>query len=121
MFGLGAGELLIIFVFALIFIGPKKLPELAKSLGKGLREFQKAKDDFVNVIQQEADSIESETSKHEKIADSQAETDHLDDAARPLTEEELVAMGNVEGVSHDGPTIDEIEESEAKEQAKKDS
>jgi len=50
MFGLGAGELLIILVFALLFIGPKKLPELAKSLGKGLREFQKAKDDIMDHI-----------------------------------------------------------------------
>lgn len=42
MFGLGVGELLLIFLIALIFIGPKKLPELAKGLGKGLREFQNA-------------------------------------------------------------------------------
>ena len=47
MFGLGAGELLVIGVLALIFIGPKKLPELAKGLGKGIREFQKAKDELL--------------------------------------------------------------------------
>ena len=40
MFGLGTGEVLIIFVLALVFIGPKKLPELARSLGKSWREFQ---------------------------------------------------------------------------------
>ena len=50
MFGLGAGELLVIFVFALLFIGPKKLPELAKGLGRSLREFQKAKDDLMGEI-----------------------------------------------------------------------
>lgn len=48
MFGLGAGEILLILLFALIFIGPKKLPELAKGLGKGIREFQKAKDDLLD-------------------------------------------------------------------------
>jgi len=48
MFGLGTGEILIIFAAALIFIGPKKLPELARGLGKGIREFQKAKDDFLD-------------------------------------------------------------------------
>lgn len=42
MFGLGAGEILIILVIALLFIGPKKLPELAKNLGKGIRDFQNA-------------------------------------------------------------------------------
>ncbi len=42
MFGLGAGEILIVLALALIFIGPKKLPGLAKGLGKGMREFQDA-------------------------------------------------------------------------------
>lgn len=42
MFGLGIGEIMIILFLALILIGPKKLPELAKSLGKGIREFQNA-------------------------------------------------------------------------------
>lgn len=42
MFGLGAGEILVVLVLALIFIGPKKLPELAKNLGKGIRDFQNA-------------------------------------------------------------------------------
>ena len=42
MFGLGMGEIMVILFVALIFIGPKKLPELAKGLGKGIREFQNA-------------------------------------------------------------------------------
>lgn len=46
MFGLGAGEILIIGVLALVFLGPKKLPELARSLGRSVKEFQKAKDEF---------------------------------------------------------------------------
>ncbi|GAB4409799.1 MAG: hypothetical protein OHK0056_12170 [Bacteriovoracaceae bacterium] len=50
MFGLGGGELLLIFFLALIFIGPKKLPELAKSLGKSIREFQKAKDELMHQV-----------------------------------------------------------------------
>lgn len=42
MFGLGMTELLVILMVALIFIGPKKLPDLAKSLGKAMNEFKKA-------------------------------------------------------------------------------
>lgn len=42
MFGLGIGEIAVILIIALVFIGPKKLPELAKTLGKGFREFQAA-------------------------------------------------------------------------------
>lgn len=50
MFGLGAGELLLIFVIAVLFLGPKKLPELAKGLGQAVREFQKARDEMMNEI-----------------------------------------------------------------------
>lgn len=48
MFGLGTSELLLILFIALVFIGPKKLPELARGLGRGIREFQKAKDEFMD-------------------------------------------------------------------------
>jgi sec-independent protein translocase protein TatA len=39
---IGAGELLVIFLVVLIFFGPKKMPELGRNLGKGLREMKKA-------------------------------------------------------------------------------
>ncbi|RJX35180.1 MAG: twin-arginine translocase subunit TatB [Desulfarculus sp.] len=46
MFGIGMPELLIILVVALVVVGPKKLPDLAKSLGKGLQQFRKATDEI---------------------------------------------------------------------------
>ena len=42
MFGIGMPELLLLLAIALIVVGPKKLPELAKALGRGLAEFKKA-------------------------------------------------------------------------------
>lgn len=50
---LGSTELLFILVIALIFFGPRKLPQLAKSMGKGLAEFRKASDDFKRTWERE--------------------------------------------------------------------
>ena len=52
MFGIGTFELVLIFCIALVFIGPQKLPQLAKSLGKGIREFQRIKDDLVDSVEE---------------------------------------------------------------------
>ncbi len=53
MFGLGFGEILIILVLALVLLGPQKLPEVAKQLGKGFRDFKKATDDLKGQFEQE--------------------------------------------------------------------
>ena len=42
----GVTELILVFVVALLVFGPKKLPEIGKTLGKGMREFKKATDDL---------------------------------------------------------------------------
>ena len=52
------GALRWLFVIALIVIGPHKLPELAKSLGKGLAEFKKASEGFQRSVQEEANKSE---------------------------------------------------------------
>ena len=51
--GIGSTELLFILVIALIFFGPRKLPQLARSMGKGLAEFRKASDDFKRTWERE--------------------------------------------------------------------
>ena len=50
---LGGGEMLLIGLLSLLFFGGKKLPELMKGLGKGIREFQNAKNDVKDQINKE--------------------------------------------------------------------
>jgi sec-independent protein translocase protein TatA len=60
MGSIGVPELIIIFVVALIVFGPRKLPELGKSLGKGLAEFRKASNELKATLEEEVRAIESE-------------------------------------------------------------
>ena len=53
MFNIGVPELLIILAVALIVFGPRKLPEIGRTLGKALGEFRKATDDLKNTIERE--------------------------------------------------------------------
>ena len=50
---LGMQEIIVIFVLALIFFGPRKLPEIGKALGKGLSEFKKASNDLKRTWEEE--------------------------------------------------------------------
>ena len=70
MFGLGFGELILILLIALIFIGPKKLPELAKGLGQGIREFQKAAKGFTDQLQDDATPVAPKPEDNPKLADA---------------------------------------------------
>ena len=58
MFGLGTAELLIILFIALVVLGPKELPKIARTLGRGIRELQRAKDDIRKNIEFEDDTDE---------------------------------------------------------------
>ena len=64
MFGIGMPEMLLILAIALIVIGPKKLPDLAKSLGRAMREFKKATSEFKETMQ-----IDNELSEVKKAFD----------------------------------------------------
>ncbi len=58
MFGLGLPELLVIFVIALLVFGPKKLPDLGRSIGRAMAEFKKATQEFQETVQSEMREVE---------------------------------------------------------------
>lgn len=58
IFGIGLPEMMLIFVIALLIFGPKKLPEIGRSLGKALRSFQEASNEFQNELKREAQQLE---------------------------------------------------------------
>ena len=60
MFGIGLPELIIIAVVALIFIGPKNLPGVLRSLGRGLVQVKRATNEVRETVQEEMDQIERE-------------------------------------------------------------
>jgi sec-independent protein translocase protein TatA len=88
MFGsIGMPELIIIFVIALVIFGPKKLPELGRSLGRSLNEFKKASNELRSTLEEE---IRVEEQK-DAAAKAQAAA-----AAAPPT----VSRGTADGGDH---------------------
>ncbi|RKU28551.1 twin-arginine translocase subunit TatB [Candidatus Poribacteria bacterium] len=68
--GIGGIEILVILVIALVVFGPKKLPEMGRSLGKAIREFKSAGNDIQDELNRAAN--ETETDKRDKTPKSNA-------------------------------------------------
>ena len=58
IFGIGLPEMAVIMVVALLIFGPKKLPEIGRSMGKAMRSFQEASREFETEFKREADQLE---------------------------------------------------------------
>ena len=77
---IGMPELIIIFVIALIIFGPRKLPELGKSLGKSLAEFKRASNELKSTLEEEIRVEERSKIETPKPADPAIVPDHNQDA-----------------------------------------
>jgi sec-independent protein translocase protein TatA len=80
MFGLGAGEILIILVIAFLLFGPKQLPEVGRQVGKAVRGLKETADDLrksvepeINLIQQEVKMVEQDFQASMKEAEQEIE------------------------------------------------
>jgi Tat protein translocase TatB subunit len=74
MFGIGMPELLVIFVVALVVLGPKRLPEVARTLGKAMAEFRRQSSDIIDELQHQM-RVEDEPAKAAKAPKPKPPTD----------------------------------------------
>ena len=97
MFGIGSTELLIILVVALIVIGPSKLPEIAKTLGKAMAEFRRVSSDVKRTIEMEVEKEEERRSAASK-EETEKELKILsqDKGTKDDQEEEVLIEGDLE-------------------------
>lgn len=89
MFGsLGMPELIVIFVIALVVFGPRKLPELGRSLGRGIAEFKKATNELQQTLEHEVLADEERTRAAASTTDTAVHQDappHAADGAAPVS------------------------------------
>lgn len=73
IFGIGLPEMGVILVIALLIFGPKKLPEIGRSLGKALKGLQQASNDFQEEFKKEAQQIEETVNMKAQLESSEPE------------------------------------------------
>jgi sec-independent protein translocase protein TatA len=71
IFGIGLPEMIVIMAIALLIFGPKKLPEIGRSIGKTIRSFQEASKEFESEFKREAEQIEKATSSPAQLPSSE--------------------------------------------------
>jgi len=123
MFGIGMPELILILAIALIVIGPKKLPGLAKSLGRAMREFKRATSEFKESIEinDEVKELKNAKNSFDELSDEIRQTmdvtkefSDIDDNHREMSgvDTEIEDENEAEGSTLPAPSEDE--ESETK-------
>ncbi|PSB18774.1 twin-arginine translocase TatA/TatE family subunit [filamentous cyanobacterium CCP1] len=103
IFGIGLPEMALIFTLALLIFGPKKLPEIGRSLGKAIRGFQEASKEFESEFKKEAERIEKVVKEPMKATLEPKPPKALSSAAESSDSEEMVAETVSEQATADQP------------------
>jgi TatA/E family protein of Tat protein translocase len=106
MLNIGPQELLIILVIALLVVGPQRLPELGRSIGRGLRELRKAQDEVRRTIQVNLDEPDRDggaRANTRPVADTRSSSNPSDPAKSSGVQDPTPTAG-------DTPTADEVRE-----------
>jgi TatA/E family protein of Tat protein translocase len=124
MFGIGMSEILMILVVVLVLFGPSKLPEIARTIGKGLREMRRASDDLrtaimVDDIDKPAGPTQPVSRRLSKTSDSEVQDADYDDDHNEFgqkiseavsRDEPLDEAANVENAAHSDAAKVNLEE-----------
>src|ERR1700733_14312209 len=94
---LGTPEMIFIFILALVLFGPKKLPELGRTVGKALTEFRRASAELKTTFDRELKTLEAETNLKEVQNDLQLDTYNYDYSSYEHSHD---------GSTHDGSYVD---------------
>lgn len=99
MFGIGMPELLVILGLALIILGPKKLPDLARGLGRAMREFRRATDEMKDSLHEETRELED--IKETIVDEIDRATEPGEDVEEPIDSEEDTTTASEDAVSQE--------------------
>ena len=108
MFGIGAGEFIVILIVGLIVFGPSKLPEVGRAIGKGLREFRKAQAALSATLNEPLESDKEQVKEQgirnkEQVENAGSQSMTADDVINLTKASPLVKESNNEKIFNDNP------------------